>query len=311
MIHASRLQKSPSTAAQATVRMPGTCGELVQGRIDGVRFHVSCPIDIFSEVTVELVEGGDVWSFPPDTPKAARAARATLRHLGLRGYGGRLSIRSSLQRGKGMGSSTADVAGAIHAICAAADRAASTDEVADLALGVEPTDGSFLPGIALFDHRAGLIREPLGPPPPIGIVALDFGGEVDTLEFNARNHEKELIQLEPRFATALELVRKGLATGDVSLIGRAATLSALANQAILPKPRLPDVLAFAERIGALGVNVGHSGTVIGVLLDPSHHDLPTVESQLRREFPDLCRTWRCRLIGGGVQLQSMPGLAAG
>lgn len=286
--------------AMATVRMPGTCGELVQGRIDGVRFHVSCPIDVFSEVSVELYSGAYGWTFPSDAPKAASAVQAALRYLGLRNAGGRLTIQSPLPRGKGMGSSTADVAGAIQAVFTAAGHSASADEVAQLALSVEPTDGSFLPGIALFDHRTGLVRECLGPPPPIDVIVLDFGGVVDTLEFNSRDYDRELAYLEPQFATALELVRKGIAAGDARLIGRGATLSALANQSILPKAQLSRVLDFAEGIGALGVNVGHSGTVIGLLLDPNHHTEISGE-KLRREFPDLENTRFCRLVSGGAR----------
>lgn len=33
--------------------VPGTCGELLQGSIGGVDSLVSCPIDLYSRVTVE------------------------------------------------------------------------------------------------------------------------------------------------------------------------------------------------------------------------------------------------------------------
>ena len=36
----------------ARVLLPGGCGELVQGALDGVPFLVTCPIDCWSEVTV-------------------------------------------------------------------------------------------------------------------------------------------------------------------------------------------------------------------------------------------------------------------
>jgi len=301
---ANAVDQREENRSRARLLMPGTCGELVQGRIDGVPFHVSCPIDLFSEVEVGLVGPGEPWYFPADAPKAASAVKAALAYLGLSRVGGRLSIRSSLPRGKGMASSTADVAGSIFAVFEAAGRTPESDEVANLALSVEPTDGSILPGIAIFDHRTGLVREALGDPPPIEIVVLDFGGEVDTLEFNSRSLDEELCRLQPEFARALELARKGLSEGDAALIGRAATVSAVANQSILPKPRLSQVIAFANRISALGVNVGHSGTVIGVLLDPSRHDVLAVETSLRREFPDLLASWRCKMIGGGFRLRS-------
>ena len=39
-----------------TVRVPGVCGELVQGLSKNHPFLVACPIDFFSRVTVEIYE---------------------------------------------------------------------------------------------------------------------------------------------------------------------------------------------------------------------------------------------------------------
>ena len=42
----------------ATVRAPGVCGELVQGMLEDVYFLVTCPIDFFARVKVELFQEG-------------------------------------------------------------------------------------------------------------------------------------------------------------------------------------------------------------------------------------------------------------
>ena len=292
------MDRHASVLGRATARVPGTCGELVQGTLGGLPFHVSCPVDVYSTVTVELTDRPGV-QHPPDSPKAGAGARATLEHLGAR-VGARVSLRSDLPRGKGMGSSTADVAGAIGACARALDVELDAATVARLALSVEPTDGSVFPGIVLFDHRRGALFEPLGEAPPLEIAVLDFGGEVDTLEFNAVDRSELLRSSEPEVAEALSLVRRGIAEGQLDLLGRGATISALANQRVLPKPQLPSVLGFAEWIGALGVNVGHSGTVLGVLLDPARHDAREVLALARGELPGLALALACRLIGGGV-----------
>ena len=39
---------------KSTFRAPGACGELVQGTINNINFLITCPINIFSYVTVEL-----------------------------------------------------------------------------------------------------------------------------------------------------------------------------------------------------------------------------------------------------------------
>ncbi|MCL5959774.1 MAG: hypothetical protein M1358_10780 [Chloroflexi bacterium] len=106
-------------------------------------------------------------------------------------------------------------------------------------------------------------------------------------------------KIEPQIAEAVELVREGLRAGDVSLIGRGATISALANQTVLFKPHLEAVLRLAQKMGAAGVNVGHSGTVIGVLLDPRRNDAMGIAPFLRLELPDVENVQVCRLVGGG------------
>lgn len=299
MAHSITSDPTSKTIARATVKMPGTCGELVQGTLGGTSFHISCPIDVYSTVTVELTAEAVRWTFPPDTPKAAAAVEAALRHFEVDGQGGRLSVRSSLPRAKGMASSTADVAGAINAVALALGREISPAEVAQLALEIEPTDGSVFPDIVLFDHRGGELYENLGPCPRIDLIVLDFGGEIDTVSFNSHDRTDLLRSIEPRISEAVELVREGLRAGDPSLIGRGATISALANQIVLFKPQLEVVLRLAQSLGAVGVDVGHSGTVIGVLVDPRHSDAMSIAPFFRLELPDVENVQVCRLVGGG------------
>lgn len=284
---------------RAAVKMPGTCGELVQGTLDGVPFHVSCPVGVYSTVEIELSEGAGQLECPADSPKALAALRAMLTRQGCHGLGGRMAIRSALPRSKGMASSTADVGGAIYAAGRALGREVEPREAARLALEIEPSDGSLFPNIVLFDHRGGRLWEDLGPCPPMGVVVLDFGGEVDTVAFNHCDLSAPLRETEPQVAEALALVRQGLANGDPWLIGQGATLSALANQRILFKPQLAAVLEAAEEIDALGVNVAHSGTVLGVLLDARYHDAPEARAWLESRLEGLDFALFCPLVGGG------------
>ena len=107
---------------------------------------------------------------------------------------------------------------------------------------------------------------------------------------------------------ALRLVRAGIQRGDPRSIGEGASISARASQRVLPKPRLPAVLEFAEGVGAVGVNVGHSGTIIGVLLDAGERRGGAVFQQARQTFPEAERVHHFQLLGGGLQrLQTAQG----
>jgi len=286
----------------ATVRAPGHCGELVQGMLGDDYFLVTCPIDFFARVKVELYQGCPAVNAPEDCPKAAAAVRATLAHLGRPELGARLTVHNPIPRSKGMGSSTVDVAAAIAATGLALGQELAPETVGQIAVAVEPSDGLMFPGIALFDHRCGRNFELLGPPPPMEIVAIDFGGAVDTLEFNRVDRRAQWQALSGQAAQALDLVRRGVAQGDPALVGQGATISARANQQVLFKPQLDRVLDFAQSVGAVGVNVGHSGTIIGVLLDARPRRGKSTYHQARRAFPEAELVQHFRLLGGGLQV---------
>lgn len=264
-------------------------------------YLVTCPIDFYARVRVQILDDATGIVAPADCPKTRAAVAATLTYLARADRSVRVSVSNPMPRGKGLGSSSADVAAAIAATGLALGRTLTPAEIGRLALGVEPTDGVMFPGIALFDHREGRAMEELGPPPPVEIVALDFGGVVDTLEFNQTDRRALWQSLQPQTDAALDLVRQGVQQGDPALLGQGATISARANQQVLFKPELDRVLEFAQAVGAVGVNVAHSGTFIGVLLDARQRRGKSTHRQARAAFPSAETVQHFRLLGGGVQ----------
>ena len=308
---ASSTDKSPEDSEEgeegtrllgsATVRAPGVCGELAQGVIEGIHFLVTCPVDFYSRVKVDIYSDGPGVEAPQDCEKAAAAVRRTLFHLKNAKVRAKLSINNPIPRGKGMASSSADLAAAIAATGLALGEEISPYQIAQIALSIEPTDGIMIPGVALFDHRAGIIRESLGPPPPMEIVALDLGGTVDTVQFNLVDRFQRWESVDEQTGEALRLLRRGIEEQDPALVGRGASISAEASQTVLAKPRLAEVKEFAESVGAVGVNVGHSGTIMGVLLDARKRRGKSTYHKALSAFPDAESVYHFRLLGGGVQ----------
>ena len=99
----------------ATVRAPGVCGELAQGVIEGIHFLVTCPIDFYSRVTVDLYSDGPGVEAPDGCDKTAAAVRRALSQLKNAKVRAKLTINNPIPRGKGMASSSADLAAAIAA----------------------------------------------------------------------------------------------------------------------------------------------------------------------------------------------------
>jgi len=247
---------------KVTVKAPGSCGELAQGTIHGKNFLITCPIDVYSEVTVST----DVYTPLHTGRKVLTAINKTMDYLQIKDSTFHVSIKSDLPLGKGMASSSADISATCQSIALSAGTLLTPDEIADIALSIEPTDGIFYPGIVLFDHVHGSHRQYLGDAIPMYIVIFDVGGEIDTVDFNQRHDLKTLNEAnEYQVLQAVNLISTGLATQDISLIGKGATISALANQNILFKPHLEEMIAIGLSWGAVGVNIAHSGTVVGVL----------------------------------------------
>jgi L-threonine kinase len=290
-----------TTLATSSAVAPGTCGELAQGMLDGVTFLLTCPIDLYATATVEWREGDGKISAPSASSKAALALQYTLEFLGIGDrLDAKLYLKSPLPRGKGMASSTADVAATVVATAIAAGRPVSDDVIAEIALRIEPSDGLMYSGITRFDHRLGSYAQKLGDPPPMRVVILDFGGTVDTLQFNNVDVSASLISSEEVLREAVELISQGIQESDVEKIGRGSTMSARANQAILYKPQLENAIALASEIGAAGVNVAHSGTVIGMLVEDDDMQVRRAASLAWERLAGL-KSVRCqRVIGGGV-----------
>lgn len=281
------------------VKAPGTCGELVQGTVGGENFLITCPVDVFSEVEVLINQVGRHKA----GSKTIAAVEKTFAYLGVSSCNFVVTVNSKLPSGKGMASSSADISAACQAAALCVGKKLTVDEIADIALSVEPTDGIAYPGIVMFDHVNGTVRRLLGQPPAIKVVIFDAGGEVDTLHFNKRqdlvrlNYEKEV-----KVQIAMEMVTKGLKFGDAGLIGQGATLSAIANQTILPKPYLEGMIGIATNCGAVGVNAAHSGTVIGVLFACDQLEgLEECIARLQQNYPAIKYMDCVNLIGGGLR----------
>ena len=244
------------------VSSPGSCGEFIQGYINGSSFMVTCPINRFSYAFTQ--DGDDIGFLPA---KAESARTNTLRYLGFPNRQVPVLLKSTILKGKGMASSTADISAVAQAVALSCGKSLSPREIADIALHIEPSDATFFQGVVQFDYREGRLIHELGHCPAMQILIYDCGGEIDTMKFNSRN---DLIDLqrsnEKNIAHALHLFELGIQDKSVDLIGRAATISAFANQKILYKRQLDDFYKTGISFGGKGVICAHSGTVLGLIL---------------------------------------------
>lgn len=278
------------------VFVPGTVGELVQGSIGRSDFLLTAPVNLGN--WVEVSTGPDF--IPEDRPKIQKLYEVVAQKYSLTNKFA-INVTRNLPEGRGMGSSTADLAGSLAGMLKLMGINLTRKEFLKILTRVEPTDGSFLPGITLVDHKKGSFWFRIARAPHYKIFWIDTGRVVDTVAFNLREDLKELNRRkEKEVKKALKMVFWGLKTNNPTLFGRGLTIDAFAHQVILPKEELFWVYKFGKSLGAVGVNVAHSGSGIGLWFYDSWSF--KVLKLLQKEFS----SYECRvlsLVDGGITME--------
>jgi L-threonine kinase len=286
-----------------TVKIPGSCGELVQGYLNNSNFLISCPIEVYNTIHVSETKSNNDILIDQDKYKTKKAILKLLSNYGFQKMGLKVEINAELPEAKGMGSSTADITGAMIATTLLLDKKVELDLITKIALEVEPSDATFMDGIVMFDHLKGKQKERIGEIEPISLSVFDYGGKVDTLSFNSRKDLKNLNRCKAKMVkNAYRLVEKGIKTKDKKLIGKGATISSIANQNIIKKPGLINLInTLKSQKGFLGVNTAHSGTVIGVMMK-NEGISEQIIGKIKRNFPKLNYLFNTRIINGGYKI---------
>jgi uncharacterized protein involved in propanediol utilization len=279
---------APRPAATGLGACPGHHGELIQGAVrEGDRIvpclvtvplaakPVSARIELFPAAGLEIV--------PPWKNKALAAARLALAELGRPDATGRLILDSPIAPGLGLGSSTADVVAAIRAAADAVGGSLTPPDLARLAVAAEQASDPLMhdePAL-LFAQREGRIVERWGDWYPDFLLysfpLAPAGTTVDTLSLAKRSFAEDEID---DFEAILAEARAGFIARDLARVAAAATRSAILNQRRLALPRFDAFLRLADEVGALGVQIAHSGIFGGMLFDPSDRDLDRKRTQL-------------------------------
>lgn len=285
----------------ALARCPASCGEIIQGWILGSEKLVSCPVDWFSEV--EVTAGSPL---PDERPLTRAMVDRVLAHWQLPGKLSRevrIDCRSDIPVAKGMASSTADIAAT--AVATSRHFGFSLDDatLARLCVSLEPTDSTLFRALTLFDHNTARTALPCPGLPEMDILLLESPVTLRTADYHRLPRRQALIASAQALECAWQKVQQACRQNQPSLLGEAALQSAVASQALLPKPGFHALLALVEQHGLYGLNVAHSGSVVGLFLDRQRHDVEKIRHQLNRS--SLRQHWPVhhllRLVEGGVR----------
>ena len=242
----------------------GSCGELVQGVLaDGQAFQVSLPIAHGASVGVrcEDSDGASV-ECDPGLTKLARSVRATLDLLDAGPQRVSVRRRSQLPTGAGMGSSTADIVAAARAVAGAFGVRLTASDLAAVAGGIEPTDGAMYRGMTLVRRRGGALRRWRWTPRFTALVLIP-DGTVGTEAVPAGALRSD------RYDAAVDDLDHASVRHDRRPFLAAARLSAGIHHEILGNRWAPCLDRLVTEAGALGAAVAHTGTIAGLLYEPT------------------------------------------
>lgn len=285
----------------AEAKCPASCGELIQGWILGGEKLVSCPINWFSQVSVSNGVPGQ-----HERPLMRQMLVNVLQHLGIpadAAKGLHIDFDSSIPLAKGMASSTADIAATAQATARHFGYNLDESALATLCVKLEPTDSTLFRQLTLFDHQTAASQIPGAWLPNVDILLLESPQRLNTADYHRRDRRQGLLEHAATLAQSWALFSQAMQERDHRKLGEATTLSARASQQLLPKPRFDELLAIVEHSGIYGLNVAHSGSVVGLLFDAELHDDEQLcwLLQQRHIGDDYPQQHRLRLIHGGVR----------
>jgi L-threonine kinase len=282
-------KESRPTVSEGRGTAPGTCGEFAQGILpDGTPFHVTCPINKSATVIAQIrpAAGWLVTGLRPDHRKLGLALEYASEELDLGAVEVVIRHSSDLDIGKGMGSSTADVLSGIRAVAAAAGESLDAETEGRLAARVESSDGSMYPGIAAVNHKTCALVKTWDWFPEFVIVMLVPYDSVDTPSISFLGQD----ELAAEYGVLLSEMDDAIARRSIADFSVQSTRSADLNERFLSNPYGRYLIDHLEGYGALGVNVGHTGTVCGLLFantESGRRSASMACFAVRKKFPEL------------------------
>lgn len=284
------------------IAAPASCGELGVGEIDGQPFLVNCPVELFARATVrDVPEDGIQIDGPAPLTRVAAALQQMADRID-EVTRARVTIYSPIPRGKGMGSSQADICAALMALSQHRGIALSSAVLGRLVATIEPANGIHATGIAEVQPMTGQVNGIWSAPRGMRVLVVDCGEHLATASVDAPRSQALYAESRQQVLHFRALLRYGLTMGDPEAIGRGATLSTELRQRIHPKPQFDELLRVTTSRGAWGINCAREGTLLGVLHDDSRLLTESLISAIGATFGhDVAILGNYRIINGGCQ----------
>lgn len=286
---------------KVVVKVPGSCGELIQGFYGGPECLISYAIDCYSTVTMKKSEHYQL-CINHNNEKAVEAYKRACSLFDLDSENYQIDIQSEIPIGKGMASSTADIVGVLTAVAKMAGVAVNPAWIGKRAAEIEPTDNIMYEDWVLFDHLKGEKIEVFKSIGNLSVIVLEMEAVIDT---KALRHSGAFSKDDkPNPSNALNLLKEAIEEVNLDKLGQAMSLSALENQIILKKPYLEELIELANNFDVVGVNAAHSGSVLGIVFKTGHYPEEYMrQAELKGLLTPYTKRYIHKIIKGGPLIE--------
>ena len=203
-------------------RYPGSVGEIIQGKYNGIDVLLSCPINLYTEIILSDEKERDN---EREYIKSYRFIDNILDKWGYRNWKIALSINSTIPKGKVFASSTADLSAIYNGLLRLIDRKFNQEELIKHCLKIEPTDSIIFDKATIFDYKEGKVTEKVGNYFKFHVLCFIGENVVDTVEYNS----KELQPLK-KIDDLLGELREAFEDKDIKKLAKVSTESIIRNQ---------------------------------------------------------------------------------
>lgn len=261
-------------------------GELLQGRMTcSDDFLVTLPIDMWSICNLTSIRRQGPLVINCEYCKSAKVAELLLSKLGIAtGYEITISFSRNIPVGKGLSSSTADMLSTIRALQEIFGFLLREKTISEIFSTIEPHDGLMYKSCVVYNHRKGELIKELLYIPAYWIIAIDFGGEVNTVEYNTKVvFDQPLMTAYSKLLA--DLVEAFNEKNDLK-IAECATLSSQFHLNGHQNEHKLNVFNKCGKFLPIGIINTHSGTCLGLIYEkhrPSR-EINSIAQRIQEEF---------------------------
>jgi L-threonine kinase len=166
-----------------------------------------------------------------------------------------------------MASSTADVIAVARAIAAARHTQFTDEQMGALAARVEHSTGVMYEGAVAFNQMTGELIERYEWSPRFAVIVIVPDDKLDVHAVSLSDDDRLVSKYEGLLQDYMDATQHR----NASLVAAIATKAASIHQQIIPNPLFAHYVNQLPRLGAAGIALAHTGSLIG-LLYPAYRD---------------------------------------